>query len=337
MEPISKNEVVKLLNWRPLDVKPRGWVRVTKGRYTGDPAFVTRREFGTGLRRLVVLLAPRLNLPSPESLPPSWEEVLSWVAEGSTPTKGWFGCGGGEPPISLGTKRKLSLDRPNQRLFDVKEFIKGEEEYNSVHEEDMDGVPTIYFSGKQYQHGLLLTTVPYNSVSSIDVEMDDISRRLFKATRHPALRSVSLPAPKDWLFFVNEKVEAVQSEVLEGVEGEVPQERRLRKGVIMQVETNSCWVHFMDQNDFDLDGNVVRIPFLNILKRFYVGDSVVVEAGERKGRYGMVLTCFDDELVVYDTSTKEVSYISAISLNMGLHFLGILCTSKCVQTVASPK
>ncbi|KAF5344659.1 hypothetical protein D9758_016426 [Tetrapyrgos nigripes] len=289
LQPLTANQVGELLNWRPADIKPSQWIKVTKGPYKGDTALVVRRVFDTGQRRLLITVIPRIPEEKVDDDDDKEQPILP-------------------PALELQAKRKAENDRPTQHLFCAKDHPGAKELYFQGH-----GRGKIFeYKGEEYHYGLLVTTIPYSSASLVDVDMDNHSRRLFKASNSPYIVS-SLPTPRDWHFFVDDRVEGVQSEVLAGIDRDVAKESRLRKGTIKSIDGDACWVQFDDLADFAEEGTVVKIPKLNLLKRFYVGDWVIVEGGPSAGRTGWVLTHFDESLVLYydKPGTQEGEEFSA--------------------------
>ncbi|KAF5367727.1 hypothetical protein D9758_009891 [Tetrapyrgos nigripes] len=238
-------------------------------------------------------------------------ELLSWCPPDIKPSQ-WIrvtkGPYKGDTAVELQAKRKAESDRPAQRLFCTKDHSDAKELFVEGHERGN----IFEYKGEEYHYGLLVTTIPYSSASLVDVDMDNHSRHLFKASNSRYIVS-SLPTPRDWQFFVDDRVEGVQSEVLAGIDRDVAKESLLCKGTIKSIDSDACWVQFDDLADFPEEGTVVKIPKLNLLKRFYVGDWVTVEGGPLTGLTGWVLSHFDETLVLYHDKpgTQEGEEFSA--------------------------
>ncbi|KAF5350928.1 hypothetical protein D9758_010470 [Tetrapyrgos nigripes] len=286
---LTKNQVAELLSWRPPpDIRPGQWVRITKGIYSGDLAVVVRQEHHDGQRRLQVLMIPRI-------VPPL---LADW---------------------NVSVTAFKNSQRPAQHLFSIVEFpgakrILTEAEMNEDTEDEIDesenrvdrlarlkkqewtkklACQHFVWDEDQFHFGLLQMSVPYSSVSILDITMDKHSRILFVTSGHPYLGRMDFPDPREWVFFANDTVRAVREAGRTSVEILPPVERILRKGTVQSVESHGCRVHFSEYDGFDEAETAVLIPNGNLLKTFKVGDLVQVEGGRHKGLLGWVVSHSD--------------------------------------------
>ncbi|THU88325.1 hypothetical protein K435DRAFT_803597 [Dendrothele bispora CBS 962.96] len=279
--------------------QPQSWVRVTKGMYSGDVGLVLRREITTSMRRLVLLLVPRLPAPpsraTPPPRPPHPNHPLSWEADPSfdplplsppqTPS-----------PVALG-KRKHTDKKFEQRLFIIGEFPHFTQ----------TGHKRYQHRTVLYEHGLRVCCLGYSSVTQVDVVMDHCTRLLFRASGHPALNHVPLPVCDDWVFFVEEKVEVIHSAPLtihQVLNPGVPDQTYLKNATVVNVNVDTCTVHLDDYEAFREEDTSFEVKKVNIRKILKTGDSVIVEVGDMKGRYGFVLSSWGDEVEVGETGDR---------------------------------
>ncbi|KAF5340187.1 hypothetical protein D9758_015001 [Tetrapyrgos nigripes] len=288
MHQLTKNQVAELLSWRPPDIRLGKWVRITKGIYSGDLATVVRRETHGGQRRLQVLTIPRV-------VPPISADWNVSVQPSHTAIE--------------------NTHRPPQRLFSIVDFpgakrILTEAERNEDTEDEMDESETrvdrlarlkkeewtkklachhFLWEEDQFHFRLLQITIPYSSVSQLDITMDERSHIMFVMSGHPYLSQVEFPDPQEWVFFANDKI----GHGTTSVEILPPLERILRKGTVQSVESQGCWVHFTEYDGFDEGKTAVFIPNGNLLKTFRIGDLVQVEGGRHKGLRGWVVSHSD--------------------------------------------
>ncbi|THU96396.1 hypothetical protein K435DRAFT_858614 [Dendrothele bispora CBS 962.96] len=270
MEPVFSREIGQLLSIQTPDIKVNSWVRVTRGTYSDDVGLVIRREISSSLRRLVILLIPRL-------VPTNDRNLSSAVA--------------------IGSKRKAPAERPLQRLFDEKLYPG---------EVARLGDNNFVYKGQEFSHGLLVKALAYGSVTPIEVDMDRTTRQLFRATSHPVVTRAVFPIPPDWVFFVEEKVEVICLGTLsEGVQNsDLPRNIYRKDGVILTVEKGRCLVGFESEEDQQW------LSTRNIRKRIMIGDSVVIVAGELRGRNGLVVAKDGSGVSVAETGQRAGSLFS---------------------------
>ncbi|THU80596.1 hypothetical protein K435DRAFT_874228 [Dendrothele bispora CBS 962.96] len=302
VEPVSTLEVSQLLDNPPPSIRPLTWVCIVTGPYTDDVGVVLRREITSGQRRLVVLLVPRLPLPSTSATPSSSHSEhpgtqrkdvnVTQTTHHKPPSSGYSICNTG--------KRKRLLERHPRTLFDPSKFIGKYEKLG----------PLRYRTSKgEFNHGLLVGYLAYNSVTDVNITMDAETRRLFLASRHPFLQYVHLPVASDWRFFVNDRVEVIHpaplsiSNVLHPY---LPHTATYRKeATIYTVEAARCFVQFSEYGGLDPNDTGVWVENINIRKMFRTGDMVLVEAGEYEGRAGLVMTSYGNEIVVAETGLRH--------------------------------
>ncbi|THU87799.1 hypothetical protein K435DRAFT_804025 [Dendrothele bispora CBS 962.96] len=282
IEPVSKLEIAQLLRSVPHAIAPLSWVRVTRGMYSGDVALVLRRETSSSLRRIVLLLIPRLpplpRSPTPPPRPAHPNHPLIMEGQPSTNRSSHQEI---HSPVSLG-RRKRTFEKHDQRLFTTREFPH----YRQI-------------THKCYEH------------RGTDVVMDQSTRRLFRASGHPVLDKVHLPVCDDWCFFVEERVEVIHAlplSIHQVLHPGLSEQSFLKSGTIVQVDTNTCLVQLTDYVDFREDDTSLEVKKVNIRKILRTGDAVIVEAGEMKGRYGFVLTSWGDEIEVGETGDRVGQY-----------------------------
>ncbi|KAF5319078.1 hypothetical protein D9758_018662 [Tetrapyrgos nigripes] len=303
MRQLTKNQVAELLSWRPPpDIWPGQWVRITKGIYSGDLAAVVRQEHHDGQRRLQVLMIPRIVPP----LLADWNVSVTAFKNSQRPAQHLFSIVEFPAAKRILTEAEMNKDTEDEidesenrvdRLARLKkqEWTKKLACQHFVWDED------------QFHFGLLQMSVPYSSVSILDITMDEHSRILFVTSGHPYLGRMDFPDPHEWVFFANDTVRAVREAGRTSVEILPPVERILRKGTVQSVESHGCRVHFSEYNGFDEAETAVLIPNGNLLKTFKVGDLVQVEGGQHKGLLGWVVSHSDIQvkMVLWQTARAE--------------------------------
>ncbi|KAK7461152.1 hypothetical protein VKT23_009079 [Stygiomarasmius scandens] len=300
MEPISSLEVAQSLTSVRPEIKPNNWIRVTKGPYIDDIGLVIRRETGPAQKRLAVLLVPHLPplLPPPIPLEHSTHPNHP-IASDNVPPK----------PMALASedaqfhtrKRKRAGEQFAQALFDPSRTPKPCKRL---------GAQRYQMGRDEFEHGLLIGKFSYGSVTREDVAMDDVTRRLLKQSNHPNLRLVHLPVSSGWRFFVNDRVEVIQSAPLTVsniIHPEAPHtETYLKDAIIHSIEQNCCLVQFLEYAELNAEDTQVWVRSINLRKMFMIGDAIMVESGEFAGQVGLVVTSYGDEIVVANTENGQV-------------------------------
>ncbi|THU94784.1 hypothetical protein K435DRAFT_798627 [Dendrothele bispora CBS 962.96] len=174
LQPVLPQDIADLLSMSHPSIKPLEWVRVMHGLYKDDVGLVVRRETSTGLRRLALLLVPRLhrNVNPPPPRPPHPNHPLARVENSaSDSTASW-------PEVEHHPrKRKRDKKRASQCLFDPSLWPESDGKFAWK----QLGHQCYEMAGDRFEHGLLLTFFTYTSVTDIDVQMDMSTRRLFQA------------------------------------------------------------------------------------------------------------------------------------------------------------
>ncbi|KAK7464684.1 hypothetical protein VKT23_005891 [Stygiomarasmius scandens] len=311
LQPIPVPEVGELLNISPPSIKLFTWVKVTRGRYKNDVGFVIRREISTAHRRLAVLLVPRLETePSTPPLPAP-----------------------GESKKSHGKWKRQEPERV-QRLFartDWKEG-KGKRRWAEV------SPNSYHMDGQMFQYDLVLLHLPYALVTDIDVRMDPITRRHFRASQHPQIKHVQLPLPDDWVFYQNEAVDVIMSAPLteqQRLDHSLPRTTFWKSARIERIDSERCLVHLDEFDDEvpgeytvetygvknlkkkDIEETDVWVTKLNLRKRISIGDHVEAVAGNAKGRFGFVLSNWGQQIAVVEMSSvqKEIGKPFTVDIN----------------------
>ncbi|KAK7443810.1 hypothetical protein VKT23_015591 [Stygiomarasmius scandens] len=255
LQPVSPQDIADLLSMSYPPVKLFDWMRVTRGLYKDDIGLVVRRETSTGLRRLGILLVPRLswNLDTPPSPPPHPNHPLVCAENSSqhAPEKQ------SEQEHRPG-KRKREKERRTQCLFNHELWPEGDGTY----EWKRHGHETYEMAADIFSHDLLLEYLPYSSVTDIDFHMDMDTRRLFKASRHPLIQKIHLPLSENWVFLPNEAVEVIYGAPLTDQNKKdlsLPQETYQKTGRIDQVEQERCLIHLDDYNNDPYDQTTSRM------------------------------------------------------------------------------
>ncbi|THV01590.1 hypothetical protein K435DRAFT_853605 [Dendrothele bispora CBS 962.96] len=265
MEPVFSREIGQLLSIQTPDIRVNSWVRVTRGTYSDDVGLVIRREISSSLRRLVILLVPRLGRTSDSN-------ALNNAITGS--------------------KRKATAERPQQCLFDEKLYLGEVVRLGEKH---------FLFQSQEFSHGLLVKVLAYSSVTPVEVDLDRTSRQLFRVAGHPVVNQVAFPVPLDWLFFVEENVEVICLEKLREEElgnTNLPRNTYNKGGVILTVEEGRCLIGFEAEDDQQW------VSTRNIRKRIMIGDSVVIAAGESTGKNGLVVANHGSAILVTETGQR---------------------------------
>ncbi|THU85908.1 hypothetical protein K435DRAFT_868817 [Dendrothele bispora CBS 962.96] len=331
LQPVSPRDVADLLTMSHPSIKPLEWVRVTRGLYKGDVGLVVRRETSTGLRRLAILLVPRLHriVKPPPPRPPHPNHPLARAgnsadASASSPATvdSTASTSASSSPHSQDTrpeakrhpkKRKHGKEPAPQCLFDPSLWPEGDGRtaWKQLGHKCYD------MAGDKFEHGLLLTYLPYTSVTDIDIHMDTNTRRLFQASTHPLIQRIHLPLSENWIFLPDENVEVIYGAPLTDQEKQdrlQPQNTYRKTGRIDQVERERCLIHFDDYNDdpynktttrMDVEETDVWISKTNLRKKIYTGDHVEVMAGDFRGRHGFVLSNWGLEVDIVDMGSEN--------------------------------
>ncbi|THU79973.1 hypothetical protein K435DRAFT_874872 [Dendrothele bispora CBS 962.96] len=277
LERVPCDEVAALLETPTSTIKLFSWVKITRGEYQGDVGLVVSRQKSTIQRRLMVLLVPRLPPKSPMPRPPTPEpkETHPLVLQEAVVRDNVVNLGSDTTKNSDLRKRKRGRETFPQSLFNA------------------DDYPDDSFD--------------YCSVTQVDVNMDETTRRFFRASKHPFLQSVCLPVPKDWVFFHHDKVEVFCTEPLSDVQRcnlDLPRQTMSRNAVVTEMEGDRCKVCFDDYWSFEEDDTAEWVSKINLRKRIYEGDSVEVAEGEKKGRKGIVIFSLDGLLNVHERESN---------------------------------
>ncbi|KAK7471979.1 hypothetical protein VKT23_000087 [Stygiomarasmius scandens] len=344
LQSIPTPEVGDLLSLSTPSIDPFTWVKVTRGRYKDDVGLVIRREVSTARRRLAVLLVPRLekeHFPRPSSPPrrnhlfvraendgelsssPKDSSHSLVSSENTVDRLGGQDCETDTPKQALGKRKRVEQAPKLQRLFSKMEWPEGEGKGRFV-----QLAPDTYrMDGHEFQYDLLLSHLPYSSVTDVDVRVDIITRRLFRSSQHPLLQSVHLPIPDNWVFFQNEFVEVIRSAPLterQELDLSIPRTTYRKSGRIEQIESDRCLVHLDDYDDDipeeytleaygvknlkkkDIEETDIWVNQLNLRKKISIGDHVEAVAGDSKGRYGFVVGNWGQQISVVEvTSTSK--------------------------------
>ncbi|THU86822.1 hypothetical protein K435DRAFT_867883 [Dendrothele bispora CBS 962.96] len=280
IEPVPSADVSILLEMPLPSIQPLSWVRITRGQYRDVVGLVQHREMCGSQRRLIVLLVPRLT-PAADTL------------QNSLP-----------PSAQSGTlrKRKREKERASQRLF-VQQSYSGPSTRIG---------PSKFRAGQtEYHYGLVVKCYDYSSVTQNEVVMDEATRKLFRVSGHPLLERVHLPLPDDWVFYVEDQVEIVVPAPLseaQRMNPDLPRTTYRKDGTVIAVAEKDCSVRLAEHDAYAVDNSdmFVTVPKINIRKKIRTGHSVVVEAGQLKGRDGLVLTNFGDMLEVHEMRRTQL-------------------------------
>ncbi|THU94398.1 hypothetical protein K435DRAFT_798955 [Dendrothele bispora CBS 962.96] len=289
MEHMDCREIAVLLDTQPLSLQPCSWVRVTRGLYRGDVGLVVSRQMLADQHPFEVLLVPRIPPPQRETPPTPPPKETHPLLQHSEP----------DPSLSSPTtleptdekKRRRGSERFSQRLFHEVSF-QGQCEKMAEN---------VYrWNNDEYRHGLVVKYYDSRSLSQTDVIMDRNTRRLFGLSQAPSVMTVSFPVIGDWVFFAEEKVEAVVLGPLnqqQKLDPTLPRSTYLKGGII-----------FNDYDECDNDDTSVQVSNINLRKRVYIGDSVAVEAGEMRGREGMVTSMTSNTLEVLELGGELTTF-----------------------------
>ncbi|THU76805.1 hypothetical protein K435DRAFT_878708 [Dendrothele bispora CBS 962.96] len=301
LERVPCEEVATLLETPTSTIKPFSWVKITRGEYQGDTGLVLSRQKSSIQRRLRVLLVPRLPPKSPMPRPPTPEPKETHplvLQEGATGRDDMVGRRGSDDTRdSNWRKRKRGREAFPQTLFDPDDYPDDTKKF--ANEDNL-----FSYMGRTFSFDLLLKSLDYRSVTQVDVNMDETTRRFFRTSRHPIFQSVRLPVSKDWVFFHHDKVEVFCTEPLSDVQSrnlDLPRRTMTRNAIVTEVQGDHCNVSFDDYGTFETGEWVSKI---NLRKRIYEGDGVEVAEGENKGRKGIVIFSLDGLLQVQERESN---------------------------------
>ncbi|KAK7434494.1 hypothetical protein VKT23_020178 [Stygiomarasmius scandens] len=347
LQSIPTLEVSDLLNLSIPSINPFTWVKVTRGRYKNDVGLVIRREISTARQRLAVLLVPRLEKehspppsppprrnhplflvqhdkeqshPVPPPLPPTDPTHSLVRPENTTDRPGGHDGETNNSTQILGKRKRVEQAFKPQRLFSKMEWPEGKGKGRFV-----QLAPNTYrMDGHEYHYDLLLSHLPYASVTDVDVRMDTMTRRFFRSSQHLLLQSVNMPIPGNWVFFQNESVEVIRSTPLterQELDLSIPRTTYWKSGRIEQIKSDHCLVHLNDYDDNvpeeytleaygiknlkkrDIKDTDIWVSQLNLRKKISIGDHVEAVAGDSKGRFGFVIGNWDHQIAVVEMSS----------------------------------
>lgn len=160
------------------------------------------------------------------------------------------------PPTGNTLKRKSSTLKPPSRLFDAQRYPQAT--LNS------DGSYTL--GRLSFERGLVVKQYDYHSVSA-DVQDIPIATFLsFAACGHPDVAVSSLPRPQEWSFQRDDRVMIRSSWEL---------------GLFQAVQT--------DYAEVEIEGEIRRVPWNDIVKNVAVGSFVKINTGAFNGKSGWVV------------------------------------------------
>lgn len=159
-------------------------------------------------------------------------------------------------------KRKATTVIPDARLFDPIEFRKNSSK-DLVQRSDGS-----YKAGLLvFQHGLVLKTYDYHSISSEVCEIPWSQYALFSSSMHPEMSPSNLPRPQEWTFVDGSDV------IIRSCN---------KKGTIGLIEADYAEVEIPGEGQH-------RVPWHDLQKCFNVGDYVCVTGGPNHNRSGWVI------------------------------------------------
>ncbi|THU78099.1 hypothetical protein K435DRAFT_811849 [Dendrothele bispora CBS 962.96] len=305
LERTPCEEVATLLETPTSIIKPFSWVRITRGEYQGDIGLVLYRQKSSVQRRLLVLVVPRLPPKSLSPSPPTPEPKETHPLTSQEQAAGLDVMVGRR---GLDTARETDLRKRKRGREAFPQSLFDPCDYPGDAKKIVNGDNLFSYRGKTFSFDLLLKSFDYRSVTQVDVNMDEITRRFFRTSKHPLLQSVRLPVPRDWVFFYHDKVEVFCTEPLSDIQRrnlDLPRRTMIRNAVVTEVEGDQCKVCFDDYMGFEEDDTGEWVSKINLRKRIYEGDGVEIAEGENKGRQGIVIFSLDGVLQVQERESNS--------------------------------
>lgn len=184
------------------------------------------------------------------------------------------------PAIDNSTKRKRSTVIPTPALFDPIE-------YRRTRGVDPKKIGDRLYSVGQliFDQGLLRKGYDFCSLSSPAVDMPSQHILLYETSGHPAIRSSTLPHPREWIFEEGDKVLILP---------------RHEKGVVSAIGVNHLEINFAAQKGIE------AVLWRNVRKDFELGDFVQVTSGSLIGMTGWIIRIDEETVHVMDKAEGDI-------------------------------
>ncbi|KAK7441344.1 hypothetical protein VKT23_016591 [Stygiomarasmius scandens] len=287
LQSIPTPEVGDLLSLSTPSIDPFTWVKVTQGRYKNDVGLVIHWEVSTAHQRLAVLLVPRLekeHFPHPSS-PPHCNHLFvhaenngelslspkdsshSLVSSKNTVDHlGGQDCEIDTPKQALGKRKWVEQAPKLQRLFSKMEWPEGEGKGQFV----QLAPDTYHMDGHEFQYDLLLSHLPYSSVTDVDNEFVEVIRSAPLMER----QELDLSIPQT-TYRKSGRIEQIESDRglvhLEDYDDDIPEEYTLEAYGVKNLKKK------------DIEETDIWVNQLNLRKKISIGDHVEAVAGDSKG------------------------------------------------------
>jgi hypothetical protein len=173
------------------------------------------------------------------------------------------------PPDESGSKRKRSQPRPPLKLFGI------EVAFHILPEVDPEDICTV--GSDRFEHGLIVKSYSFDSVSSSVSSMSLESFQFFHFSSHPKL--IAFPRPSEWHFAEGGKVY-----IMEGLYPRSP-----KFGFVTTLRKDSLQITTRD--------GPIDVTWLEVFKLIQEGEFVEVTGGTHRGRTGWVVGVVLDENV----------------------------------------
>ncbi|KKY19501.1 putative transcription initiation protein spt5 [Phaeomoniella chlamydospora] len=268
-------------------LEPGGWVRIKRGKYTGDLAQI--EEVETNGLDVTVRLVPRLDYGLNEDV----NAPVNGTLPGDLAKRKRFGAIGANAAAS----------RPPQRLFSENEAHKKHRKH-LVHPSSLRGKQWTYFNDT-YVDGFLIKDMKINHLitENVNPKLDEVS--MFARQNVDGSDDLDLESLAQSLKNSTAEDSYLPGDHVEVYEGE-------QRGITGKVASVRASIVTIQVTEGDLAGQTVDVPTKGLRKRFREGDHVKVIGGSRyRDELGMVVRIKDDRVTVLtDVSMQEITVFS---------------------------
>jgi transcription elongation factor len=133
-----------------------------------------------------------------------------------------------------------------------------------------------------FEHGLLVKSFDYHSISPQVCEIPWKLYSLFSSSKHPKITVSSLPRPQEWIFATGDNVIVYPSN---------------NKGIISSINTTFAEVEISEEG-------IHCVPWQNIKKYFKIGDYVCVSSGLHLNTNGWVIDVNENTATIANKTTE---------------------------------
>ncbi|KAE9391278.1 hypothetical protein BT96DRAFT_1001497 [Gymnopus androsaceus JB14] len=278
--------------------QPGTWAIPKKGRYAGDVGIIIEDKINVGTVSRKKLKTVREATSSETATDSSFTAGGYSIPKGAESIKRKRALHSRPPKVPIGLTPIPLFAQRNNLKFSIASCFYCEEPQTCEHE------------GKEYKlngqsiiNGLAVAVVKFSDLTVAKTISDNDFLHFVETQGAQSFAGEFMqsrvPLPTSWSFSSLERVVVSSSFAISGdLTNEVASELRQRKpseGVIEEIGLSDCIVKFL--TDASVDGRLVPIPHLFLLKKMRVGDEIRVLYGSRKSTELGVAPSLVDERV----------------------------------------